>query len=217
MSISAEDELTPYEFFINFINMESLVLNDGDNLWYNYFGPISMRIFKQIQRLRSDYLPIYLFARYPFDIKELLDDLEQFYEQSVDYIEKKSLQSLTRDDLLLALNKLKFLNCKDSEERAFILDSIDANNNEYLDDKNINNAIFPKFVKYLQEVASLFQNTRKIKNMLRDVNIAIVERGADASLFADQLYFLFDDIKNSIVALPFFNSMRTESIGYRGK
>ena len=46
--------------------------------------------------------------------------------------------------------------------------------------------------------------------MLRDVAGAIIERGADSAIVADQVYFLFDDIRNSIVALPFFRAMRTQ-------
>ena len=216
MNISTEDELTPFEFFMDYINMDSLKRDDGDNIWYNYFQPLSMTIFKRIQKLREDYLPLHLFASYPFDMKELMDDFEQFYDQSENH-DKKQLIKCSKKDIIDALDELKFLNCVNREERQYILDSIEKNNDTYKDDKNLNNDIFPKFVKYLLEVSTLFQNTRKIKNMLRDVNSAIIERGAAASLFSDQLYFLFDDIQNSIVALPFFNSMRTECVGMNGE
>eukprot|EP01083_Nonionella_stella_P161426 528743_1 len=206
ISISTEDDMTPYEFFVKYINMESLRRNDGDTLWAEYFGPLSMTIFKRIHELRSDYLPLHLFSRYPFDVNGLMDDLEQHYEESVDYKEKKSLSSLSKEDLMHALNGLRFLNCSNEEERQYILDSIEQNNPR--DD----NAIFPAFLEYLSEVTSLFQSTRKIKNMLRDCNTALIERGTDASLFADQLFFLFDDIKDSVMALPFFNSLRTEAV-----
>ena len=187
---------------MDYINMDSLKKNEGDNLWYNYFEPLSMTIFKRIQNLRKDYLPLHLFAKYPFDMTELMDDFEQFYDQS-DIHRKKDLVNCTKQEIVDALDQLNFLNCIDRQEREYILDTIESDRNEYTDDKNKDNKIFPKFVKYLVEVSSLFQNTRKIKNMLRDANTAIIERGAAASLFADQLYFLFDDIKNILLHYRF--------------
>ena len=47
--------------------------------------------------------------------------------------------------------------------------------------------------------------------MLRDVSSAIVERGADSSVFLDQLHFLFEDLRNVTLTTPFFNSMRTDT------
>ena len=138
-----------------------------------------------------------------------MDDIENFLEESPDH-EKKTVRKCTKQDILDAMNHLKFLDCKDSSEREFILDTIE-NTQAYQVSNNPNNDFFPKFMVYLQEVTSLFQNARKIKNMLRDVDKAIVERGTDCQIVADQVYFLFDDVRNSIVAMPFFRAMRTKA------
>ena len=215
MRISVEDELTPFEFFVDYVNMKSLKqidndANAGQQIWNEYYKPLSMTIFKKIQKLRENHLPLHLFARYPFDMATLMDDFEQFFHQ------KKSLSNCTKKDLIDALDALKFLNCETKGERGKILDAVESSY-EYVIDKEEDNTIFKRFVKYLINVSSLFQSTRKIKNMLRDTNIAIIERGADAAVFADQLYFILDDIENSIVAIPFFNSMRTEDVGDKGE
>eukprot|EP01084_Bolivina_argentea_P194766 334238_1 len=62
----------------------------------------------------------------------------------------------------------------------------------------------------MSEVQELFQDTRTIKNMLRDVSEALVERGINSSVYEQQIHFLFEDIRNITLATPFFNSMRTE-------
>eukprot|EP01083_Nonionella_stella_P122850 369792_1 len=204
MNVSTEDELGPFEFFEDYVDMASLKGDGGARIWNNYFEPFSRTIFQRIQHECRTKLPLHLFSRYPFDMTGLLDDLE-------DHFRRKSLNGhrvlseCTKDELLDALDEFQFLNCTTPQQRRHILDSIDKNDNDYK-----GNTIYHKFVSYLMEVSSLFQNVRKIKNMLRDVNMAIIERGVNASLFADQLYFLFDDIRNEIVALPFFNSMRIE-------
>eukprot|EP01083_Nonionella_stella_P213062 768781_1 len=206
MNISTEDELGPFEFFEDYVDMASLKRNGGARIWNEYFEPFSRTIFERIQHKRRDYLPLHLFSRYPFDLGGLLDDLEDYFRRTSED-EHAVLSECSKEELLSALNKFRFLNCTSSAQRKHILNSIDKNDSEH-------HSIYAKFVNYLVEVSSLFQNVRKIKNMLRDVNTAIIERGVSASLLAEQIYFLFDDIRHEIAALPFFNSMRTYTDGY---
>ena len=117
-----------------------------------------------------------------------MDDIENFLEESPDH-EKKSLKKCTKEDILAAMNRLQFLDCRDSSEREFILDTIDTSRHYQVGD-NPNNDFFPKFMEYIQEVTSLFQKPRKIKNMLRDVAKAIIERGADSAIVADQVMII---------------------------
>ena len=130
-----------------------------------------------------------------------MDDIAHFLEVSSDH-ERKPLRECTKKDILDAMEALQFLGCTSLEERTIIVDTIDASSNK--------NKFFPKFVDYLKEVTSLFQNVRKIKNLLRDVSQAIVERGLDCQIVADQVHFLFDDIHDSVVGIPFFRAMRSE-------
>ena len=209
MALSTEDELSPFEFNMDFVNMEA-IKKAGGNLWYNQFEPLSLTIFKRIETVRNGVLPLHVFTKYPFEIRELMDDIENFLEESPDH-QKKSLKMCTKEDIFAAMEHLKFLDCADSNERQFIVDTIDTSQ-AYQVSNNPDNAFFPKFMEYLRQVTSLFQNARKIKNMLRDVRKAIVERGTHCKIVADQVYFLFDDVRDSIVAMPFFRAMRTEDV-----
>ena len=213
MSLSSEDELTTFEFYDNFINMEALKKGGGDFLWIEYFKPLSETIFDRIQRIRNDYVPLHLFKRYPFDLHFVLDDMSAHYDHKENF--DKKLNQINVDDIIDALNSLQSLNCINEEQRRTVISSVA--DNEKQDDvwheTGSDNKPFDKFVRYMTELQKLFQDTRTLKNMLRDVNTAIIERGAACSVFRDQIHFLFEDVRNVTLATPFFNSMRTEEIG----
>lgn len=208
MSTTTEGELSPFRFNAEIVSMESIIHRDDDSVWYHQFEPLSQTLFKYIEADREGILPLHMFNKYPFDIKDLLDDIENFFEESPDH-ERIALKHHSKEDILDAMEHLKFLDCKDSDERQYIVDTIEESP-AYDADNNSENEFFPRFMVYLQEVTSLFHSVGKIKNMLRDVSKAIVERGIDCEIVADQMYFLFDDVRDSIVAMPLFRAMRPE-------
>eukprot|EP01083_Nonionella_stella_P230214 814039_1 len=72
---------------------------------------------------------------------------------------------------------------------------------------------YDKFIHYLYRVQSLFQNPRKINNLIRDAKHAIVERGVNEMCVEDELYLLFEDITDASEAIAFFNAMRKKQFG----
>eukprot|EP01084_Bolivina_argentea_P313577 543028_1 len=209
MSLSTEDELTRFEFFDNFINMEGLKKNGGDFLWNEYFSPLALTIFERVQTLRNDFLPLHLFKRYPFDLPLVLDDFSAFFDEKKDF--NVPMKELECEDIVDALKFVKCLNCTDDEQREKVMRSVETDKDDVWELKP-NDCMFDRFVRYMKEVQNMFQDTRTIKNMLRDVSTAIVERGAGSSVFRDQIHFLFEDIRNVTLATPFFNAMRTEDV-----
>ena len=206
ISTITEGELSAFRFNTEIISMESLF--EDKTVWGDYFEPLSDTLFQQIEADREGILPLRMFTKYPFDIKDLLDDIEHFFEESLDH-EKMALKYYSKEDFFDAMEHLKFLDCKDSDERQYIVDTIEESP-AYDADDNPQNDFFPRFMVYLQEVTSLFQNVRKIKSMLRSVSRAIVERGIDCQIAADEMYFLFDDVRDAIVAMPLFRAMGPE-------
>ena len=209
-ALSKEDELMPSEFHHDYIGMDEIIKECGRNLWDNYFIPLSTTIFDSIQKEGKNKVPLHLLARYPFELSLVLDDLEAFWES-------ERPDDVTTTDIILALNELKFLNCIDDEERALVVYIIYSKKDLYTnskggDDKS-SNQLYHKFLVYLYQIQSLFQDTRKIKNMMRDVSTAIVESGVSSSVFLDQVSFLIEDVRNYVEAVPFFRSMRTETFG----
>jgi len=207
MNLSFEDELTPPEFFDNYINSYGLRKEGGDFLWAEYFEPLAMTLFERVQRLRDAFVPLPIFGRYPFDFNLLLDDMTEYFDRKPDF--NKQLKDLETDEILEVLNILQPLKCSSAAQRKALLNSIQFEKDEVWEADD-DDSPFGKFSRYMKEVQSLFQDTRTIKNMIRDVSTAIVERGAAASVFLDQIHFLFEDIRNVPLATPFFNSMRTE-------
>ena len=187
--------------------MDGLKKNGGDFLWAEYFSPLAITIFERIQTLRDDYVPLHLLKRYPFDIHLVLDDFTHHFDEKEDF--NKQLKDINAEDIVDALEELQPLNCLNEKQRRSLLNSVEHDKDEVWE-KHHEDTVFQKFVRYMSEVQALFQDTRTIKNMLRDVATAIVERGSDASVFLDQIHFLFEDIRNVTLATPFFNSMRTE-------
>eukprot|EP01084_Bolivina_argentea_P123568 218973_1 len=204
-----EDELTQYEFYDDFIHKDSLV-DENHNSWNNYFKPLSQTIFNEIKKTRNKQVPLHLFTAYPLDMILVEDDFQQFLQQKAEdeQIKHKSLNDLTKKDIVEALHTLKFLNCKNDKQRERIITYIKDDNSRSLE-KNEQNTLYKKFTRYVNEIHSLFQDTRKIQNMLRDVHNAMLERGVDYTVLPDQINFMFEDIRDSVIALPFFNSMRT--------
>ena len=205
LKLSTEEELTPFEFNDHFIEMDAIRANNGQELWQQYFEPISAQIFRKIHDDAKDKLPLHLFARYPFDSQMIFHSMQQLWELEG---RQYSVAECTDKDLVDALQKLEFLNCQNKSEREKIIQCI-RDSTKYGTKKD---KIYDKFINYLYTVQSLFQHPKKLKNMLRDVEVAIIERGVHSSVFQDQIYFLFEDIANSVESLPFFNSMRFEKI-----
>eukprot|EP01083_Nonionella_stella_P180070 641139_1 len=208
MALSEEDELTEGEFFDGFIDVDGLKRNGGDFLWNEYFKPLASTIFERIQLLRNDWVPLHLFRRYPFDVQLVLDDFTGFFDEIENF--DTPLRELEVEDIADALGALKSLNCINREQREKIVRVIESVTDNIWSGGGHDDTLFDKFVRYMAEVQALFQDTRTIKNLLRDVSTAIVERGADCTVFQDQIHFLFEDIRNVTLAIPFFNSMRTE-------
>ena len=118
LKLSMEEELTPFEFNDDFINMDEIKANDGQELWTEYFKPISERIFKEIQDQSNDVIPLHLFARYPFNVSMVFHDFQQLWE-----LEEKETNVAEASDkeLIETLDKLKFLNCQNKEQRTKII------------------------------------------------------------------------------------------------
>eukprot|EP01084_Bolivina_argentea_P221983 375837_1 len=109
-----------------------------------------------------------------------------------------------KQDIIDALHGLKLLNCRNDEERKFILDKIE-NSEEYLNESNI----YYKFLKYLFDVESLFCDSDKINALLRDIGIAIHDYGIDKKVNRDELQFLCRDI-NDVLVIPFMNTIQRD-------
>ena len=157
---------------------------------------------------RDSHVPLHLFRRYPFDIQLVMDDFNDFFQGKEEF--NKQLKDIDINDIVEALNNLQSLNSRDEHQRRKILKSVEKEKDAVWE-QHPTDTIFQRFVRYLIEVQRFFQDIRTIKNMLRDVSSAIVERGADSSVFLDQLHFLFEDLRNVTLATPFFNSMRTDA------
>eukprot|EP01084_Bolivina_argentea_P293902 505593_1 len=189
MLFADEDELTEFEFYDDFVRKSALInhqinIKDGDTndmeIWKNYFKPLAKTLFDEIKDLSKDQLPLHLFGRYPLDITLVQDDFQQFFKQQAEENElvHKGLDELMIDDIVCALEELKFLNCRDNKERIEIITYIRHHDNVWkYDDNGVISSLYPRFTKYVNEIHSLFHDTRKIKNMLRDVSNAIIERG----------------------------------------
>eukprot|EP01084_Bolivina_argentea_P303193 523401_1 len=220
--ISHEDELTLLAFYDKYINSDSIKKND-DKLWEQYFMPLSKSIFNRIYEIRKDYLPLYLFARYPFDKNSMMIEIEEFFEVNESKYEKKTIEERTKEDVEKALEELKCFNCKNTEERQKILKQLDSRNKM---EQNVDTEestrkdkqkFLSKFEKYLDDVCGLFQNERKLHNMLRDTNKAILERGVDSHVTVDDIHWSFENLPGSTLGLAFFNAMRTESVEIEDK
>ena len=69
------------------------------------------------------------------------------------------------------------------------------------------NNLFDRFVMFLHEIRSIFTEKRRIKNMIRDVERAIYERGSTFLMVQEQIDLLFEDIRSDLVGLVFFRAM----------
>eukprot|EP01084_Bolivina_argentea_P132267 233416_1 len=236
MRLSTDDEMVPSEFFDDFVQEEKL--REVSILLWGELKPFAKTIFHNIQKLSKNLVPLHLLSRFPFDTSMVLDDIGEVLKDlkfvtDIDDEEQdtealiKLKESLPRDDeieqlelncnknlIVYGLRKWEFLNTNDTKELESITAGIqsleeyeqkDQNNNANEEDINI----FHQFVNYLRCVQSIFQDTRKLKNMIRDINNAIVERGVNETVFMYQIAFLFEDIRNNIESIPFFYSMRT--------
>eukprot|EP00485_Elphidium_margaritaceum_P015088 CAMPEP_0202731060 /NCGR_PEP_ID=MMETSP1385-20130828/186951_1 /ASSEMBLY_ACC=CAM_ASM_000861 /TAXON_ID=933848 /ORGANISM="Elphidium margaritaceum" /LENGTH=2462 /DNA_ID=CAMNT_0049397343 /DNA_START=90 /DNA_END=7479 /DNA_ORIENTATION=- len=210
MSLSFEDELTMHEFFDKYINSSALRRNGGDFLWDFYFKALATTIFKHTQRVRDEFVPVPIFGRYPFDWQLLLDDVTEYFSSHETF--NKQLQDLSVQEIIDVVAILKPLRCATASQRRKLIEAVTQQPDAVWESDHDDNGAFQKFSRYMREEQRLFQDPRTIKNMERDVSTAIVERGAAASVFLDQIHFLFEDIRNVELATPFFNTMRTETL-----
>eukprot|EP01083_Nonionella_stella_P047037 125912_1 len=137
----------------------------------------------------------------------VLDDFTSYFDEKENF--ETALNDVNSDDIIDALNHEPALMCKTEEQRKQIILSV-QNDKDDVWMEGHDDTLWQRFTRYMSEVQALFQDIRTIKNMLRDVSTAIVERGAASSVFRDQIHFLFEDVRNVTLATPFFNSMRTE-------
>ena len=137
---------------------------------------------------QREFIPVHLFSRFPFDTALICDDFARFWEKEM---RTEQIETCTKDDIVEALADLKFLNCRnddDNHERKFIVNRIMT---DTLYDRKVSEAPYYKFFNYLQKIQSLFQDTRTINNLIRDVSQAIIERGCDEVCFCFCFHFRF--------------------------
>eukprot|EP01084_Bolivina_argentea_P097627 175499_1 len=212
LALSKDHEIMPADFHSDYIGIDEIIKECGLNVWNNYFLPLATTLFNEIQILANDKVPLHLLARYPFEVSLVLDDLDT-------YLSAERPELVTTKQIIDALRDLKFLNLKNDAERALVVYIINQKKDFYKNTKGENNkfSLYHKFLSYLYQIQSLFQDTRKIKNMMRDVSTAIIESGVSSSVFLDQVYFIFEDVRNYVESVPFFRSMRTEQFGNETK
>eukprot|EP01083_Nonionella_stella_P098541 277150_1 len=204
ISLSSEDEITELDFYIDFINYEDLKKDDFTK-WEMLFGPFAAAIFNHIHDSREMELPLHLFAKYPMAPRIVLDDFEHWHHATNSHDMKINECSATH--IVDFLEEYGSLRCKNRDE----LESLLAHITESDDYKHDHHTEYDQFVAYLKEVRSLFTETKKLKNLIRDVGVAIIERGADHEIIREEIDLLFEEIPTSIVALPFFRAMKQET------
>eukprot|EP01083_Nonionella_stella_P230213 814037_1 len=213
MNKSIEDDHSYFEFKDDFVEFDQFLEFDA-NAWKEYFEKFSRVIFDTIKEDTSAKQPLQLFARYPFDVHMVLDEFDDWWEkEEIVNEKKKSLKDCEPDDddFRRMLHQLNLFHSQEEEIDAqlkIILDDV-----VHYNDGKEKKSFYSKFIHYLYRVQSLFQNPRKINNLIRDANRAIVERGVTEYVFEDELYLLFEDIADASEALPFFNAMRSEKFG----
>eukprot|EP01083_Nonionella_stella_P151295 483244_1 len=218
MHKSIEDDHSYHEFKDDFVEFDDFVKFDH-SAWNNHFEKYSHAIFLDIKRETSEKQPLQLFARYPFDVHMVLDEFDDWWEkEEIVNEKKKSLKDCEPDDddFRRMLHQLNLFHSQEEEIDAqlkIILDDVVHYDEEMQSNDKEKKSFYSKFIHYLYRVQSLFQNPRKINNLIRDANRAIVERGVTEYVFEDELYLLFEDIADASEALPFFNAMRSEKFG----
>eukprot|EP01083_Nonionella_stella_P100230 282393_1 len=80
MSKSIEDDHSYFEFEDDFIEFDQFCSIDA-TAWRHYFSKFSRVIFDKIKRDTSAKQPLQLFARYPFDVHMVLDELDDWWEK----------------------------------------------------------------------------------------------------------------------------------------
>eukprot|EP01083_Nonionella_stella_P151296 483245_1 len=218
MNKSIEDDHSYFEFKDDFVEFDQFLEFDA-NAWKEYFEKFSRVIFDTIKEDTSAKQPLQLFARYPFDVHMVLDEFDDWWEkEEIVNEKKKSLKDCEPDDddFRRMLHQLNLFHSQEEEIDAqlkIILDDVVHYDEEMQSNDKEKKSFYSKFIHYLYRVQSLFQNPRKINNLIRDANRAIVERGVTEYVFEDELYLLFEDIADASEALPFFNAMRSEKFG----
>eukprot|EP01083_Nonionella_stella_P214243 772074_1 len=215
MESNIESELTEFQFVNDFVGVEELKETYGLDAWNTYFKPLSTHIFTNISNNASRKIPLHLLMKYPLNAAMCLDLMDQFWAKQRESKEEekhseehqygiKYLVNCTKHDIVTALDELKFLNCTNERERAYILSKIEQSKQYRIWD-----GIYAKFIQYLFDVESLFQDNHKINTLLRDIRVAMNDYGIDKKVNKDELQFLCKDI-NQVFVIPFMNTIQRD-------
>eukprot|EP01083_Nonionella_stella_P277040 941848_1 len=129
MHKSMKDDHSYFQFKDDFVEFDAFRKFD-EHAWTNYFEAFSHVIFTDIKHKTSDKMPLILFARYPFDVRMVLDEFDDWWEkEQIVKKTKKELKDCRHDDadfrrMLQELNLFKSLEGEIGKHLDIILEDV---------------------------------------------------------------------------------------------
>eukprot|EP01084_Bolivina_argentea_P044941 82714_1 len=128
-----QDELSRFYFYDGFINKDGIIEHPDQKenasrskrkvrkaIWQNYFRPLAQTLFTEIKQSKKDYIPLHSFLRYPLDMALVTDGFQDFFDMAAEECgldEIQPLNELNVEDIVKALEELKFLNCREGKKK----------------------------------------------------------------------------------------------------